>query len=142
MKKLLTEGYFRETLKSKGLKATPGRLEMLLILARLHAPLSAEDICGKLRSAQVDRATVYRTLSSFVQAGILKKVSLQTGAEHFELNDDHHHHLVCTECGAIEDFERCDVEDATKAILKHSGFKSVSAHSLELFGTCKSCARA
>lgn len=142
MKETGSKTRFGEALRNNGLKITPGRIEILSVLAKYHIPLSAEDISKKIRFSKIDRATVYRTLSSLVTASIIKKIHLGTSSECFELNNTHHHHIVCTDCGRIEDFEACNTEDATRNILKHSAFQSISTHSLELFGICKKCSQA
>jgi Fur family ferric uptake transcriptional regulator len=73
----------------------------------------------------------------------LKRVDLRKGSAYYELNSaHHHHHVVCTACGEIEGFELCGVEKLSKEVLaKSKKFKSVSAHSLELFGVCESCSK-
>lgn len=139
MKKVHDTTYFGELLKKNSLKVTSGRLEILSILANDHTPLTADDIANKIKASTIDRATIYRTLSSYEKANIVKKIHLHTGSEHFELNDNHHHHLVCTGCGSIEDFELCDMEQTKHKILKNSAFQRIDTHSLELFGVCKKC---
>ena len=71
---------------------------------------------------------------------ILKRVDLRKSSSYFELNDDHHH-IVCTKCNEIEDFENLELEKILRRIVvKSSKFKNVNEHSLELFGLCKMCA--
>jgi Fe2+ or Zn2+ uptake regulation protein len=73
------------------------------------------------------------------QLGLLRKVYLQGKSDLFESALHHHHHIVCTSCGTIEDFELCDLEKTTNHILSKSSFSSITSHTLELFGVCKKC---
>src|SRR5882724_1153047 len=107
MKKHPSHDQLKSLLKEKGFKVTPGRLSILSILNKKHIPLSAEDIFKDLKGKKTDYATVYRTLASFEKAGIIKRVDLHKDEVYFEIVGDHHHHLVCTGCGTIEDFETC-----------------------------------
>jgi len=83
---------------------------------------------------------VYRTLTSFEESGILKKVDLRKNSMHFELSDSHHHHIVCTACDTVEDFENKEIEKVlAKVAGKSSRFKNIKEHSLEIFGLCMKC---
>lgn len=131
-------------LKEYGLKITPARSAILDLFFTSSKPLSVEEAARAFRSANL--ATIYRTILSFETAGIVKKVDLrtQTGSCHYELSekmsDHHHHHLVCTSCGAIEDVEECLGSALERKVLARSKrFSAISQHSLEFFGTCKSC---
>lgn len=90
-----------------------------------------------VRKKTINKVTIYRILSSFVRLGIIRKIHL--GREvRFELtNSGHHHHLVCMDCGGIEDIE-LEEESIFTEVHRQSSFKVIS-HSLELFGTCKKC---
>jgi Fur family ferric uptake transcriptional regulator len=88
----------------------------------------------------MDLVTLYRTIASFEKSAILRRVDLRRDAVFYELNKDHHHHIVCTNCNKIEDFENREVEKVLEKIAKKSTFRSVKNHSLELFGVCSSCA--
>lgn len=136
---------FTHILKEAGLKVTPSRLAILAAFSIPCRPLNAEEISRKIGGKRGMRATnpvtVYRTLQSFSQAGILKKINLQKDSVHYELADHHHHHVVCTGCGTIEEFNTCDIDTISRNVLKRSRkFKTIKEHSLELFGTCRSCA--
>lgn len=137
--KLLIED-FKKILKERGLKCTPTRLDIVEIFLKNHKPISADFIFNKLNGG-VDEATVYRTLSSFEKCGILKRVDLRKDSIHFELNNDHHHHIVCVKCGDIEDFrENIEIEKQLQRIIGRSiKFKNITEHSLELFGLCRAC---
>ncbi len=134
-------------LKEKGYKVTEARVSILEIFSESKLPLNAEDIYKRLLKNKkgnlknINEATVYRTLSSFEKSEILKKIDLRKDSVYFELNNDHHHHLVCLKCGEIEDFkENKDMEKLLEKIVERSTkFKTIKEHSLELFGVCKEC---
>lgn len=94
-----------------------------------------------LKKKKTNLVTVYRTLATFETAGILRRVDLHKDSVFYELAEHHHHHIVCTDCGTVESFEDCDIKSVTKnALARSSKFDSVSSHSLEFFGVCRSCA--
>lgn len=128
-------------LKEAGLKVTPARREILEIFSAHSEPLSAESVLKKIKGRRVNQVTVYRNLASLEDAGILKRIDLRKSSIHYELaGSSHHHHLTCTSCGAVEDFEPCNIEKITrKALGASSKFRTVREHSLELFSVCKTC---
>jgi len=132
---------FSAALKEKGLKNTPIREAILNVFSADCKPINAEYIFNKLKSKNINLVTIYRTLASLEKAGILRRIDMHKGSAYYELDLDHHHHLVCTNCGTVEEFKACDIEKTTRDILKNSTFKSVDTHSLELFGICKKCSR-
>ncbi len=131
---------FKKLLKDNKYIITPTRLAVIETFCKNNRPIGAEFICKKL-NGKINEATVYRTLSSFEKSGILRKVDLRKDSTYFELNNDHHHHIVCTKCGEIEDFkENIEIEKLLKKVVVDSKkFKSIEEHSLELFGLCRVC---
>ena len=140
LKEKLSTGDLELLLKEKGYKITPTRMAVLEIFLKNHKPISALYIYKKL-NGKINEATVYRILSSFEESSILRKVDLRKDSLFFELNDDHHHHIVCTQCGEIEDFkENKEIEKLLEKVVGESKkFKNIKEHSLELFGLCKIC---
>lgn len=143
MKKTI-EVDFANLLKSKNLKVTPTRVAILEIFNNTKTPLDAKTLWTKVKKDKsvkdTNEATVYRTISSFEEEGILKKVDLRKDSVYFELKTEHHHHIVCTNCDTVEDFENLEVEKVLSRIAaKSSKFKNIKDHSLELFGLCKVC---
>jgi Fe2+ or Zn2+ uptake regulation protein len=130
-----------DTLAQHGFKKTKQRLDILAAFSLTHTPLSAEDIFQSRKKLGLDLATVYRTIVSFEKAGILRKVDIRKKSQFYELAHDHHHHMTCTDCGFIEDFDACNIEPATEKALRKSSFKRIDSHSIELFGICKSCSK-
>jgi Fur family ferric uptake transcriptional regulator len=134
---------YTEMLRSKGLKVTPHRLELITLLTKMKEPVSALEIKASWQNDPIDMVTLYRALDALVDAAIVRRVDLQHGHTDYELvvPGEHHHHIVCTGCGIIEDFSDCYGKVLETMALKNSSkFASLREHSLEFFGTCKSCA--
>lgn len=131
----------KKSLRVAKLKITPTREKILALFSDQNcSPVSAELILSKLKKEKVDQATIYRNLQSFEKTGIIKKVSLQQKADHYELANHHHHHIICKKCGGIEGFDNCNLKSLKKTVLKNSkAFSSISDHSLEFFGECDNC---
>lgn len=127
-----------DLLKRVGLRATKQRIAVLAVLERQKGPVSVEELTRASKLA-FDLATAYRTLDSFVAAGIARKMELAQGRALYERAGEHHHHAVCTTCGAITDVEACLPKDVHAKILRTSGFASIEDHALEFFGTCRKC---
>jgi len=134
--------YLKKMLNSAGLKSTTPRLVVLKALSDLKHPMTAQEMHKKLGKNKIDLVTLYRTLASFEKSQLVKRVNLQKEAVYYEFNNDHHHHIVCTDCGTMEDFELCEMDRLTKKIVAQaSNFKSLKEHALELFGICNVCAK-
>jgi Fur family ferric uptake transcriptional regulator len=126
-------------LKSLGLKATLPRLKILEIFqqGRLRH-MSAEDVYRELLTdnSDIGLATVYRVLMQFEQAGILKRTNFESGRSLFELNEgEHHDHLVCLQCGRVEEFIDPEIEKRQQRIARDLGF-ALQDHALALYGNC------
>ena len=142
MLKIHAERY-AEMLRKQGLKVTPQRLQLISLLAQLKKPMSAHEIKAKWAVGTIDTVTLYRALDALVDTSIVRRVHLQHGHADYELivRGEHHHHLVCTHCGTLEDVAGCPAGNMEKSALKNSSkFASLREHSLEFFGTCRTCA--
>ena len=123
-----------------GLKVTPPRVAILHAFKKEHVPLSAQELFEAVSREGVDMATVYRTIKTLEEAGIIRRVDIRKEALCYELAEGHHHHIVCTDCGRIEDVHECHIGELVKKIVSQSkGFKNVTEHTFELFGICKDC---
>ena len=129
-----------EDLKSTGLKATLPRLKILELFQKSNLRhLSAEDIYRTVLEERSDigLATVYRVLLQFEQAGLLKRSNFESGKSVYELNEgEHHDHLVCLDCGRVEEFFDAEIEDRQHKIAELKGFE-IADHSLSLYAHCK-----
>jgi Fur family ferric uptake transcriptional regulator len=126
-------------LKSTGLKATIPRLKILEIFQRsLQRHLTAEDVFRLLlqERSDVGLATVYRVLTQFEQAGILSRSHFESGKAVYELDEGQHHdHLVCLDCGKVEEFYDREIENRQNAVAKAKGF-TITDHALSLYANC------
>ncbi|KJK21022.1 ferric iron uptake transcriptional regulator [Cupriavidus sp. 2MCAB6] len=126
-------------LKNIGLKATVPRLKILEIFQTSEQRhLSAEDVYRILLNEQMDigLATVYRVLTQFEQAGLLSRNNFESGKAIFELNEGKHHdHLVCIDCGRVEEFYDSEIERRQQSIASERGF-ALQEHALSLYGNC------
>ena len=81
-------------------------------------------------------ATVYRVLTQFEQAGILSRSHFESGKAVYELNEGQHHdHLVCLDCGKVEEFYDAEIEKRQNAVAKLKGF-AIADHALSLYAHC------
>ena len=128
-----------QNLKNNGLKATLPRLKILELFQRADVRhMSAEDVYKALLQEDMDigLATVYRVLTQFEQAGLLERHFFESGKAVFELNEGHHHdHLVCIQCGKVEEFYDAEIERRQIKVAKERGF-TVHDHALTIFADC------
>jgi Fur family ferric uptake transcriptional regulator len=126
-------------LKNIGLKATLPRLKILEIFQNSNVRhLTAEDVYRHLLHEELDigLATVYRVLTQFEQAGLLSRSNFESGKAVFELNEGtHHDHLVCMDCGRVEEFYDAEIERRQQMIAAERGF-ALHEHALALYGAC------
>ena len=128
-----------EELKNTGLKATLPRLKILEIFQKgTQRHMTAEDVFRVLLDdrSDVGLATVYRVLAQFEQADILTRSHFESGKAVYELNEgEHHDHLVCLDCGKVEEFYDAEIEKRQNAVAKAKGFK-IADHALSLYAHC------
>lgn len=126
-------------LKSMGLKATLPRVKILEIFQQgKQRHMSAEDVYRELLAENQDigLATVYRVLTQFEQAGLLKRNNFEAGKAVFELDEGKHHdHLVCLQCGRVEEFYDAEIEKRQHRIAQERGFE-LQDHALSLYANC------
>ena len=128
-----------DELKNSGLKATLPRIKVLEVFQKTaERHMTAEDVYRALLAdgADVGLATVYRVLMQFEQAGLLSRNHFETGKAVFELNEGKHHdHLVCIDCGRVEEFYDAEIEQRQRAVAQTRGF-ALQDHALALYATC------
>jgi Fur family ferric uptake transcriptional regulator len=128
-----------EELKSSGLKATLPRIKILEVFQTSPVRhLTAEDVYKTLlaEGSDIGLATVYRVLMQFEQAGILSRNHFESGKSVFELNEGKHHdHLVCLDCGRVEEFYDAEIEARQRAVAQERGF-TLQEHALSLYASC------
>ncbi|MBV7295777.1 transcriptional repressor [Corynebacterium sp. TAE3-ERU12] len=124
-----------------GVRSTRQRTAVIGVLQEKDNFSSARDIHSELehRNIHVGLTTVYRTLQSLVDAGAADVLHTDNGEALYRLcSDDHHHHLVCTECGATVEISGGPVEKWARQLAAEHGY-TMTGHSAEVFGECGNC---
>jgi Fur family ferric uptake transcriptional regulator len=128
-----------QSLKNMGLKATVPRLKILELFEKSSLRhMTAEDVYRMLIADNMDigLATVYRVLTQFEQAGLLERHFFESGKAVFEINrGSHHDHLVCIDCGRVEEFYDAEIERRQNSIAEERGF-AIEEHALYLYARC------
>ena len=132
-----------ERLRQSTGRSGGARREVVEFLGRQDCCLTAQEIHDGVRDdgARVGIASVYRALEGLTGLGLVQRVDLGDGTSRFEPADptgDHHHHLVCGECGKVEPFEDPALEDAIERVAGGRGY-DVAAHDVVLRGACEDC---
>jgi Fur family ferric uptake transcriptional regulator len=126
-------------IRKAGLKVTLPRVKILEILESAESRhMTAEDVYKALleRGEEIGLATVYRVLTQFVNAGLAERHHFESGQAVFELDRGHHHdHIVCEQCGRVEEFFDETIEKCQSEIASRKGF-SITDHSLIIYGRC------
>ncbi|MBN1991235.1 MAG: transcriptional repressor [Anaerolineae bacterium] len=130
-----------EALKERGLRVTPQRAIIFATIEKLEGHITAEDIFAEVQKVNpyISLATIYRTLELLQDLNLITQTNLGRHQTYFALKEHcSHHHLVCQECGRIEEF--CDdVLEPVRALLEERyGFKAQTDH-MSIFGICKQC---
>jgi len=128
-----------QEIRKAGLKVTLPRVKILEVLEQ-HAEghLSAEDVYRLLldNREEIGLATVYRVLTQFESAGLVRRHHFEGGQSVFELNrGGHHDHIVCAQCGHVEEFFDGLIEERQGAVAERLGF-AIDDHSLIIYGRC------
>jgi Fur family ferric uptake transcriptional regulator len=131
----------KDELQEVSLKATPARIAVLRFLEVTDRPVDVQIIINYLKKEKIniDPATIFRMMHDFLQKGITKQIQFQEGKARYELSSKrHHHHLICTNCGKIEEVEGDFLKQMEEEIYEDKKFR-VKDHSLEFFGLCADC---
>jgi len=133
------------TFKENEIKKTLARTAILDILKRVKKPIDVSEIIERLKSMKIkiDRVTVFRNINLLVKKELISKVEFNEGKYRYELSSlPHHHHLVCTKCGRINDIEsnplHKEIDKISETVNKIYDFK-IEEHKVEFFGKCKIC---
>jgi Fur family ferric uptake transcriptional regulator len=129
-------------LRRQSLKITGPRAAILGILRKHRHPLTNREILAAMPKGECDLATIYRAMHLLEEMGMVKQFDFGDGIARFELigevNDAHHHHLVCTRCAEVVEIMECFPCELEERIAAKNGFKGVT-HKLEFFGICPDC---
>lgn len=126
------------TIERGGHRLTGPRRAVLDAIANAPAPFTAEELCSAL--PEVGRATVFRTVKLLQELDLVCRVPLEDGSVRYQLSrGEHHHHLVCRECGSVSEFNDPRIDELILANATAAGF-ALDGHSVELYGRCGACA--
>jgi len=132
----------KQVLVKEKLRYTNQREEIWREILSSDAHRDADEIYHSLRQKNipVSRATVYRTIDVLVKNNLVRKLDVGVGPNKFEhkIGLKHHDHIICMNCGTIEEFRVKQIEDLQKQVAEEYGFK-LGKHSHQLFGICKDC---
>lgn len=124
---------------------TSGRRELVDLLASMGRPVTIPDLLAE--RPKLTQSSVYRNLAMLESAGVVQKVVSTDDRARFELAEDlmgHHHHLICVDCGRVDDFivspaAEQRIESVLVSAIADTGFQA-SGHRLDIVGTCGDCA--
>jgi len=131
----------KDELREVDLRATPARVAVMSFLEKTEKPVDVNSVIDYLNTngIKTNPATVFRMMNTLTQKGIIMPIQFYEGKTRYELsNKDDHHHLVCENCGKIEDISDGIIPNLEKEIRAKRKFK-VLRHSLEFLGLCKTC---
>lgn len=135
-----------DLLKAQGLKVTEQRRKILNFLIHNHGPFTVEELAVKLKGEGFDLATIYRSMGTFEEAGLVEKRLFGDGPARFEVvhggecahgDHEHHHHLMCTVCKNIIRLDMC-IPPETLKVVEDQGYAQLKHH-LEFSGICPAC---
>jgi Fur family ferric uptake transcriptional regulator len=127
-------------LEDHHLKHTKQREAILEVFLEVEGHITGEELHRRVRRKfpQIGYTTVYRTMKLLCEAGLASERHFDDGVTRFEIQHEHHDHLVCVRCGKIVEFECSMIESAQERIVKAHGFRLLR-HRHELYGHCPSC---
>jgi Fur family peroxide stress response transcriptional regulator len=131
---------FEEACRERGLKVTPQRLEIFRVLASSSAHPSVEEVFEKIRKRMptVSLDTVYRTLTTLSEAGMVSRVEVLDDRSRFDANIEHHHHFVCVRCKRVMDFYWPTFDHLTVPE-EVQGLGRIEQPHVEVRGVCNAC---
>jgi Fur family ferric uptake transcriptional regulator len=124
----------------EGLRLTAQRRVLLELVDGWRGGFTVAHLHGRARDrdARIGLATTYRTLDVLRATGAVKQLTVGDRSVYVRCHEGHHHHLVCTSCGSVEDTELCAAPSEAELTQLH-GF-SPAGHELDIYGTCRRCA--
>ena len=137
-----SEGLGRQ-LQERGYRLTAARKAIISTLLASNGHLSSDDLALLVQRdfPGIGRMTVYRTLDLLKDLSLIRPVYHGTAAAHFIVMDQgHHHHLVCTTCKRVIDFDACGLRDIESSVSARHNFE-IEGHLLEIYGRCNECSQ-
>jgi Fur family ferric uptake transcriptional regulator len=129
-----------EKLKQAGYKLTPARLAVIEVLESGPEHFSHDQILreGRKFYPRLSRATVYRTMELLVKLNLVRSIYLNEPTQRFISAREGHHHLICTQCDVVFEFDHCTVDQISRDLMETFNFQ-IRNHFLEFQGLCAAC---
>lgn len=124
-------------LEVRGHRVTPSRRAVIAAILQQKEHFTVDDV---LSCRGAGRATVFRTIRLLAEIGVVCRVLMEDGSLHYRVSERgrHHHHVVCTDCGRVDDLDQCAIADVMRDLSNATGFE-IEGHWLELYGRCSEC---
>ena len=138
-----TEKKIANILRQHGFKITPQRRVVLGAITHSHEHLTPAAIHERVsQEYRIGLVTIYRTLDILTKLGLICEVHAGDNCRSYLIRrpSEHHHHLICSDCGTVIDFTDCNLSELEKRLSKGTGFK-INGHLLEFLGQCQDCLR-
>jgi Fur family peroxide stress response transcriptional regulator len=134
---------FRELCREQGIAVTHQRQVLYEVMKTMHGHPSPEEVYAKVKKKvpAISLATVYKNIHLFVESGVFREVSMHHGSLRVEMNDEAHHHMVCSKCKTITDIGEKELGLASKQDKLPGGFL-VERYAVDVIGICAKCQRA
>jgi Fur family ferric uptake transcriptional regulator len=141
----LTANKIAGILRQNGYRLTPQRHAVLKAIAYSHDHLTPAEICERVRQEHptIGLVTVYRVINLLTELKLICRVNLGGNSQSYLMRrpTEHHHHLVCSQCGRTVDFTDCDLSRLEQRLSRETGF-NIEGHLLEIHGKCPDCCAA
>ena len=134
---------FREICQENGIPVTHQRQVLYEVMKSMHGHPSPEEVYARVKKKvpSISLATVYKNIHLFVESGVFSKVSMHHGSLRVEMNDEEHHHMVCSKCRTITDIGEKDL-GVLPALRRLPGGFEVERYAIDVIGICASCQKA
>jgi Fur family peroxide stress response transcriptional regulator len=134
---------FRELCQENGIAVTHQRQVLYEVMKTMHGHPSPEEVYARVKKKvpAISLATVYKNIHLFVESGVFSKVSMHHGSLRVEMNDELHHHMVCSKCKAITDIGEKELGLVSKKNRLPGGFL-VERYAVDVIGICAKCQQA
>ena len=137
-----TEKKIASILRRRGYKFTSQRRAVLSAIAQSHEHLTPAAIYEKVQREHpsIGLVTIYRTIEMLEELGLICEVHVGGNCRSYLMRrpSEHHHHIVCSDCGAVVDFADCDLNELEQKLSQATGFE-IEGHLLEFLGRCQNC---
>jgi Fur family ferric uptake transcriptional regulator len=141
----LNQRAIKTALRERGYRITPQRRAVIKAIAGTHEHMTPSELYEKVRrdNPGIGLVTVYRTMEILTDIGLICELHSGGNCRSYLLRRpaEHHHHLVCSECGQVVDFTNCDLSDIERRLSRDTGFE-MESHLLEFLGRCPACQQA